>query len=845
VRGAGRHGLIAALLFLSGAAALAYEVLWARDWALLYGATAVGTAVVLAAYFAGLMVGAAAGARFGKVRRGLGLYAALEAGVAVAALAYLGIRPALPALAVWLAHAVPLAVLAPARALITFVVLAVPTTLLGATLPAATATLARSDSAAAGRLYAWNALGGVGGALAAGLIGIRILGVRGTFLAAAGIDFGVAALALALRDGHALPDEHVPAAARHGPRAALVVAALIGAAGLADEVLWTRGLASVLSNSVYSVALVLAAVLAGIVLGAHVGARLVGPATARRLAVGSGALAAATLLSLAALRALPALSEALVTALRVSGATGGLVVEATLGVVVVFVPAACLGALFPLALALAGEPRPGRAMGRVLAANTAGGLVGALGGAFVLLPRLGLAGGLVFTAAIALAAASCASSGTRMRVLAASGAAALALAALYAPVLQLPWRGRYGAERLLYYRDGAVATVMVTADAAGNKRLRVNSQYSLGGTDGLLLERREAHLPLLLHVGARRLLALGVGTGATVGAALAHPGLHADGVELVPEALAATALFADENAGVLTAPRARLVVDDARSYLLASRDTYDVILADLFLPWTAGTAYLYSLDFYRLGREHLAKDGIYCQWLPLHQLAVPDLEAIVASFTAAFPHVQLWLAHYRTRTPLAALIGSSTPLAPDADALAQRLEDGTLRSALADVGLDQASDLGILYVTNEARLATAVAGVPPITDDRPRLEFTAPAAYFHQHGLGQAALGWIAARLDPAPGPLTHAPARLRVHLLGAALALLANDGPAELGAYLDALADAPEVRAVRQALVAIGRERLDAGDPTTARRIAEALRTRAAGTVEAATLAQASGLGE
>ena len=117
------------LLLGSGAAALAYEVLWARDWALVYGSTAVGTAVVLAAYFAGLALGAGLAARLGRRRRSLGLYAALEAGVAAAALLYLGVRPRLPEAAVWLARAAPPALLPAVHALLAFAVLVVPTTL--------------------------------------------------------------------------------------------------------------------------------------------------------------------------------------------------------------------------------------------------------------------------------------------------------------------------------------------------------------------------------------------------------------------------------------------------------------------------------------------------------------------------------------------------------------------------------------------------------------------------------------------------------------------------------------------------------------------------------------------
>ena len=317
-----------------------------------------------------------------------------------------------------------------------------------------------------------------------------------------------------------------------------------------------------------------------------------------------------------------------------------------------------------------------------------------------------------------------------------------------------------------------------------------------------------------------------------------RPGLRVDAVELVPEVLAAAAVFVRENRGALADPRARFVVDDARSFLLAAPGTYDVILSDLFLPWTAGTAYLYSADFYRVGLAHLQPGGLYCQWLPLHQLAVPDLEAIVASFTAAFPHVQLWVAYHRSATPLAALVGSAEPLGADAQPLRARAAGATLAPALAAAGLADPRDLDVLYVSDGARLRTATAGVALITDDRPRLEFTAPAAFFHQEGLARAALAWVAARLDPRPAPIGGASFALRAALLRAQLALLAGDGAGELGAYLDAFALGPEVPAVRAALVAIARERLAAGDRPLARRIANILQ----GTPEGETLAAAVG---
>jgi spermidine synthase len=828
--------VLAALLFCSGAAALGLELLWIRDFALWYGSTAAAAAVVLSVYFAGLALGAGIGAGLAERRPALEVYALLEASVTASVVLYVLLRPWLPVAAAWVTRSAPGMLVPLARTALAAAVLLVPTALLGATVPAV-ATAVR-DLSAAGQLYGWNTLGGAVGALATSFAVLPALGARAAFLAVAGVDLAVAAAAWAAARRRipraAIERPVTPSrAAAHAtrPRLAATVAALAGAVALAAEVLWTRGLSGVLSSSVYSVALVLAATLCGIATGTAVAVRVLArqqtrdvrlqPWLAGAAALGAGAVLASTL----ALRVLPAASLALARSLGATTAAAGLAAEAILALLVVFAPSAAIGALLPLCLGLGDPARPGRALAGPLAANTAGGVAGALAGAFVLLPGFGLGGGLLVLAAVL--AGIGAALGTRVAsLLLATGAAALAATAVVAPPLPFPWRASPN-ERVVLRRDGPTATILVTADSHGARRLRINGQYSLGGGDGLFLERREGLLPVLLHPAPRRLLHLGVGTGDTLGAALTSPGLTADGVELVSSALDAAALFSDQNGDVVHQTRARLVADDARSFLLASRERWDVIVVDLLLPWTEGAGALFSRDFYQLGLEHLAAGGLLCQWLPLHQLQVGDLEAIVSTFTAVFPHVQLWVAYHRSLTPLAALIGSASPIAADADAMRARLHDPAFVAMARGVGLDDPDDLGMLYVTDGDHLRTVVRDVPWITDDRPRIEFSAPRGYFHQEGLGRSALAWVAARLDPAPAPIagTHpATFAVRADLLRAQLALLAGDGPAELRAYLDALGDAPGSGTVRTALAAIAAERRRVGDVATADGITRAL---------------------
>jgi spermidine synthase len=804
--------VLAALAFVSGAVLVAAEVLWARDFALVLGSTAAGTAVVLAATFAGLAVGSAVG---GRTRAGAGVFARVQAGFAVALVGYVVLRPSLATLVVSLEAAVPGGARIVARILAAMLVLATPTVLAGAALPAVAEGRTGEDVRGMGGLYAWSTIGGAAGALAVPFVLLGRLGVRGSYLGLAALA-AATAVAASRRAPTTTPASSEASGSTSGR--ALALAATTGFVGLGGEVLWTRALAGELSSSVYSVAIVLATVLAGIVVGTAAGSLRRG-----RLAL-APTLAVLGVVVLASTMPLGALARwTLVRAPTDLGS--GLALEATLAASVVLASAILLGAAFPAVLALARADTASRTLGRVLAANTLGGVAGALGAAFVLLPRLGIGGGLAVLAAVAFAGAALAAPGRGRWPAAIAALCALGAAPQVGTRLEqwtLP-----AAEHVVFAHDGAAATVMVTEDARGARRLRVNGRYSLGGADGLLLERREGHVPLLLHPAPHHVLHIGVGTGDTMAAELAHPGVEADGLELLGDVLDATAWFDATNGGLGTNPRAHLVADDARSWLLRTDRRYDVIVADLFLPWTAGASAVYSRDFYSLLLARLAPGGLVCHWLPLHQLGVGDLEAIVATFAGVFPQVELWVAYHRTPTPLVALVGRRAPAPIDVEALRRRMAAPELASALREVGLADPRDLGALYVTDGPRLRAATSGAATITDDRPLLELSAPAAYFRGHELSAAGLAWATARLDPGSPPivgLTGVTAELRALLLTGQLALLAGRSGDEVDSYLRAAAIAPGLATVDTALRAMASSRRAAGDATGAARIERAL---------------------
>jgi len=116
-----------------------------------------------------------------------------------------------------------------------------------------------------------------------------------------------------------------------------------------------------------------------------------------------------------------------------------------------------------------------------------------------------------------------------------------------------------------------------------------------------------------------------------------------------------------------------VTVADARRYVAADTGRYDVVIADLFHPALDGSGALYTIEHFAAVRKRLAPGGIFCQWLPLYQLDLPSLRAIIRGFLEIYPGGSAWLNHYSVRTPMLALIGAPDGGYVDPGALAARL----------------------------------------------------------------------------------------------------------------------------------------------------------------------------
>lgn len=708
------RGVLFLLAFASGAAALTYEAVWIRWFRLLFGSTTHASSATLAAFFGGLALGAALAARRApRVARPLRAYAWIELAAGVAALwVPLAVRlydPLYPALYetlgerrwVFVALKLVLAALAvlPAAALLGAALPFLATALLGSQ-----GSLGRDGS----RLYALNTLGAAAGAVLGALLGPEWLGVNATYGAALATSAAIALVSFALAS--ATPGlrgaAREPAPSPTGPRPDAGVTWLAFASGfgvLAFEVLLIHALGQLYSHSAYTLGLVLLAVLLALAAGAA------------GVAASEGRVASATLLRLG-LAGTAALVLAMPWIVRGLGPPA---------LVAGFAAFLCAGVVFPLTFRLAAAGPAGARLGRLLAANTLGGILGSLGASFLLLPWVGLWASIGWLGVLYASAALLVPGPRPAR------ATSLALPALTALGLFLagrdPWHTpsvtlRAG-EHLLALREGAHGLVSVVESADGNRRIKIDDIYQFGDSREARLSERTGHLPLLLHPAPRTVAFVGSATGGVAGAAVQHPVERIDLIEIVPEVqeLAATH-FAATNRGVHADPRAHLVTEDGRNHLRATRTRYDVIVEDCFVPFTPGAASMYTQEHYRDVRARLAEGGVFCQWLPVYQLEGEMLAIVLATFLAEFPAGTLWRPHLRPHFPVVGLIGIEGAL-PGVAALERRA--GELRAlGIQDPWVTDARALWLMYLGPAA--AAFTGPLPrPHRDAHPYYEFVA------------------------------------------------------------------------------------------------------------------------
>jgi spermidine synthase len=736
------------LMTASGFAALGYQIVWTQQSALWLGHETEAVLAVVGAFFGGIAAGALFfSARIETSARPVRWYAACECVIGLWGLALVFLMPRVSNLLLDLIGAQP----SPLRqgSVVfgaTFFLLLPATAAMGATLPAMERILGgrRADGAPIAILYASNTFGAVLGVLAAAFLLVPSFGLASTALACviANLVCGLAALQVFAEQGEA---PMVSASAN--PASHLRVLTVTGLIGIAYEVLVVRVLSQVAENTVYTFAILLAVYLIGTTLGAAGYSRWAKSAVAHertrdRLLV---ALSAACLFGIVCLAFAADGKAGLLRALG-PGMGPALLVEALLAIAAFLLPTIMMGALFSHLATTARAD--GVRFGRMIGVNTLGAALAPMLVGLLLLSGLGTTFSLLLMVAGYLLLTSRESWKSPVQL---STAAALAALALWAPSLafvQLPEGGR-----LARYEEGVGASVSVIVDARGVATLHINNRQQEGSSATFLADARQGLLPILLHPAPHRALFLGLGTGVTARSAAEDLNLRVDAVELLPEVIAASADFArvvseHEN------PRLRILAADARRFVRTAPELYDVIVADNFHPARSGSAALYTVEHFTAVQKRLAPGGLFCQWLPLHQLDLPTLRSIVRSYTNVFPRSWAMLATNSLDTPVIGLVARRDGERIELEGVRERLRNLRMPRSAAEFGI--VDDLALLgsFIAGPDSLSKFAEGAPLNTDDHAVVSYLAPRITYAPTSAPRDRLLELLANVDNDSGEL-------------------------------------------------------------------------------------------
>lgn len=713
-------------MFLSGFAALGYEMVWTRMLSVGLGHEAASMLAVVAAFFCGTAAGAWAlddlFSRGGAPGR---WYAALELIIGLWSLLLISLIPLANNLAPKLMGPQPSALHQWSVAFIMPLLLLLPATFaMGGTLPAMDCFVSRlrQDGWSVGGLYAANTLGAVAGTLAGALLMAPQIGFSKSLWILAALNFVCAAGALitSARKGLASPPVFSDRAQRRFSVRMAATLFLTGLLGIGYEILMVRAISQVLENTIYTFANLLSVYLLGNAAGAAF-YQIYAPRERfdKLLTFLLGMLSILCLISIIPLWFAQNILS-FVQKLTGENIWGALLAEVALAFVSFFPPTVAMGATFAhLAQAACGFHG---GLGKALSVNTLGATLAPLLFGVILTPWIGSKTALVLTATSYLLLIPY--RGWRPLAVA-SVPLALAVVLLSATsnlhFVSVPPDGH-----IMAHEEGALATVSVIRDRQGDYHLKVNNKFQMGGTSSYFSDRRQGHIPLLLHPQPRNALFLGLGTGATFAACQDYPDLEAEGIELLPEIIPLLPYFKKSTGDYEKYQRLQIRVADARRFVNSSVSSYDVIVADLFHPARDGAGSLYTVEHFTAIRSRLNPHGIFCQWLPLYQLDLEMLRVIVRTFLHVFPEGSAFFAHYSLETPILGLVGGRELGGYPPDWMQQRVTQPGLLEKLDKIRLANGYELFGCFAAASKDLVTFAGEGPLNTDDRPIVTFRAP-----------------------------------------------------------------------------------------------------------------------
>ncbi len=747
------------IYFCSGTCSLIDEVVWVRLLKLTLGNTVYASSIVVSMFMAGLALGALIMSRYAdRVRRHLRLYAGLELLVTVSALAmpwglhlagigyrwfFLRFQPS-PAGLLFL------------QAVISALLLLVPTILMGSTLPLLGGYVTSLEDRVGhrvGRLYALNTLGAALGCFLAGFVFIRLAGVIGTLYIAAVINLFAASGAYFLSRGHDSAPQPVEkdvgkgalrqAVTVCGPAREYILLAgffLSGLISIGYELIWMRNIVVPLGGFTYVFSAVLTVYLVGNVIGAWIGSCIAKRAKEPGAAFGIsltflGVLGISYIVWFRVwyrlLRTAPVITKLFTASLGLASIRNAILplFDSTF---LFLLPATAMGIGFPLALQAWARlrHRVGRTTGTVYGVNTIGAVLGGLVAGFLLIPWLGVQlsicvlGLMGIWLGAGMFLAFCASRSKSLRAGAPAVAAVLTVAVLIIPTdlfertLEEAYKGQ-----ILALREGVTTTVAVSREPDGTLLMAIDNVQMAGDGVHRSAQKMLGHLGALLHGDPKDVLSFGFGTGETTAALAQHDLRRIDCVEIAPEVIEmGLKFFGHINLGEQLSEKVNMIYMDGKNFLNLTGRRYDIIINDSNVHSTSDSAPLFTKEHFQSALNRLQPGGLFMTKLHLQGHPRSSFDSILGTFSEVFPYATVW---FPVTKPFVFfyLVGSAAPQRFSPRRIDDELSKDKVHSSAAYLNFQNSLDVLSCYIADEQDMAAYLQDYRINSDYHPYIEF--------------------------------------------------------------------------------------------------------------------------
>ena len=707
-------------LFFLGFANLVYEILWQRRLVLILGTNAYSLMAILSSIMAGIVFGSFL---FGKISS---LFSYLKRKIYFFILFFSGLLSFFVTLLLepkFFSY-FPF----PLRFFFSFLLLLIPSTFLGGSLPVVSSILIdkeREVGKEIGKLYGFNTFGGVCGILFTGFLAIEFLGIK---LTALFTSFLLIILSLFLRPKKIIEKEKIFPTSSFN-RLIYFGFFLSGFSALGYQFLWIRALSTFLINTTYSFSLILFTYLLGLALGGFFISKIIEKIKKEKvfLSIVEYGIGFFSIFALFTIYHFPTLIKIFSLDLTRNWFFL-LTITFILILLLILPPTLLMGMTYPLGVKILTKDykEVGEKTGFLQGFNTLGAIFGSLITGFFLLPILKTIGTVAFLSSLNFLFATFLFLDEIRKI---SFRYLLSLPFLLPIfiilflnkpiVLPLEVRNYQKYLKILFYSEKPSGTVSVVENPNGERRIFVNGTEVISTAyPGLKTVRLMGLLPIIFHPKPETCLVIGYGMGVTTAILCQSEEVkYVEAIEICEDVIKGSKYFEDYNHAIYENKKVKLIVDDGRAYLTKIKKKYDIISCHPTHP-IFGSGNLYTKEFFLLVKEHLKEDGIFIQYLPFFSLTFQDLVTIINTFKKIFPNTYLFrgLSH-------GILVGFLQEIKLDYNLTLKRLINLPNFSDLAVVNLTNPFEIFSTLFLDSLKINDLTKTAEINSDDRPIIEF--------------------------------------------------------------------------------------------------------------------------